>query len=282
MVRIHHLPPSPSTRLRVFVLCWSRRKSILDLIIDSSKGNRDTAASRSQEQSSQEVHMQVFHKLKTIVPIALFSMLACSAFADGSVSFANSLASAIYLYTDAIHNQDMVTSATLGSQDQTGMGYGSTGYLDAGLVWGTTASSVSTIYGGTLAGIERIGSRPGELAGNPIFDVAGTVPGDYYYFQVFFWDSSFGDSLAGLRACVAAGGYFGSAGAGDANPAYGTVGTPVYTQVAPVASPGSLLFGFPDQGLFGSTVILDSPEPGTLLLTAAGAAGLLLFRRTSI
>lgn len=226
--------------------------------------------------------MEITHKLKRSAAIAVISMLACRALADGTVAFNNFGGAFIYLYTDAIHNRNLVTSATLGSQDSTATGYGSTGFLDAALVWGTTASSVSTIYSGTLAGIERIGAVPGELAGNAIFTVTGTVPGNSYYFQVYFWDSSFGDSLAGLQACVASGGYFGAGTAGD-NPTYGAVGAPISVAVAPDYGPGTPIFGASiNAPMFGRTVILDAPEPGTLLLTASGTVGLLLLGRRKL
>jgi hypothetical protein len=227
--------------------------------------------------------MRITNKLEQFAAVCIFVLLAGSAYADGNIYFQNTVTSRIYLFNDAVISSNLVTSATLGSQDPGG--YGSTGVLDAGLVWGTTASSVSTIYGGTLAGIENIGVSisnpvgvPGELAGNPLFDVPGTVAGDSYYFQVYFWDSSFGNSLAGLQACVAAGGYFGAASAGAANQTYGAVGVPLYILLNPSNGPGTIIFGATGS-LFGRTVILDAPEPGTVLLAGVGGAALLLLYR---
>lgn len=211
---------------------------------------------------------------KIIASTVLLTLIVRGAFADGTVQFQNHGPSWIYLFSDAVTLSNQVTSATLGSQDPGG--YGSAGVLDAGLVWGTTTASVSTIYGGTLAGIENIGSIPGQLAENSVFHVVGTVAGNSYYFQVYFWDSSFGDSLAGLQACVASGGYFEAASAGAGNQTYGAVGAPEYVAVGPDAGPGAFLFA--PVGLFGKTVILDSPEPGTLLLAGAGGTLVLLFR----
>ncbi len=216
---------------------------------------------------------------KRVVLMAALSMLARAAFADGTVNFQNSLAAGIYLYDDTVLKSNLVTSATLGSQDTTGNGYASGGVLDAGLVWGTTAASVSTIYGGTLAGIEHIGSAAGRLDGTPNFSVAGTISGDNYYFQVFFWDSSFGDSLAGMQACVSSGGYFGAASAGAANHTYGVIGAPLNIMVGePLPAVGTPIFGALGN-VFARTVILDAPEPTSLLLGATGAIGLLLCGR---
>ena len=202
--------------------------------------------------------------------------MAPSAFADGQVDFQNNPTTGFYLYDYTTLTANLVTSATLGSQD--GLG-DSTGVLDVGLVWGTTAASVSTIYGGTLAGIEDIGPRPGILAGNASFTVLGTNPGDEDYFQVYAWDSSFGNSLAGLQACVAARGYFGAATAGFGNTTYGAVGAPLmFTLEQPPPSPGTPIFGTTG-GYFDKTILLESPEPGTFALGGLGAAALLLFRR---
>ncbi len=64
--------------------------------------------------------------------------------------------------------------------------------------------------------------------------------------------------------------------AGTGNQTYGAVGAPEYVAVEPDAGPGAFLFA--PVGLFGKTVILDSPEPGTLLLAGAGGTLVLLFR----
>ncbi len=208
-------------------------------------------------------------------------MLACSAFGDGTVQFQNNPVSRFYLYTDAVLFSNLVTSATLGSQDTTGNGYASPGVLDVGLVWGATAASVSTIYDGTLAGIEHIGPNPGVLAGAGVFSVAGTIPGISYYFQVYAWDSSFGDSLAGMQACVAAGGYFGASSAGAANQVYGAVGAPLFVPAGQEVGPPAVLFGSAGN-VFTKTIVLDAPEPTSLLFAALGAAGLLLFGRCKL
>jgi len=119
----------------------------------------------------------------------------------------------------------------------------------------------------------------GDIAGNPDLAVIGTNPGDVDYFQLYAWDSSFGDSAAGLEACIAAGGYFGAATAGQGNTIYGAIGAP--QQVTLAAGPpnvSTVIFGtFP--GAFGRTVLLASPEPATLTLGCIGGAALLLFRR---
>jgi hypothetical protein len=227
--------------------------------------------------------MQPNTNLKRLASIGVVSILACSAFADGTVQFQNNPVSRFYLYSDAIVYLNVVTSATLGSQDTSGNGYGSSGVLDVGLVWGTTSSSVSTIYGGTLAGIENMAVDAGFLSGNRVFSVTGTIPGNSYYFQVYAWDSSFGDSLAGMQACVAAGGYFGASSAGSANQTYGAVGAPLNIAVGSEDPDGigTPLFGS-SGNVFGQTIVLDAPEPTSLMLAATGAVGLLLFGRRKL
>jgi hypothetical protein len=219
------------------------------------------------------------YKLKGRVLFSVLCTVASSALADGTVYFQNGINTRFYLYTDAVLASNVITSATLGSQDHTPTDYGSTGVLDVGLVWGTTVASLSTLSGGTLAGIEHIGTQvPGELNGTQFFIVSGAIPGNDYYFQLYAWDSSFGDSIAGMLACVAAGGYFGAASAGNANQTYGAIGTPIFTAVNPVDGPGTVIFG-DSESTFGRTIVLATPEPTTLLLGATGALGLLLFGR---
>ena len=208
--------------------------------------------------------------------------LASSAFADGTVQFENTVATRIFFYNYGNPATTLVTSATLGSQD---LGYGSSGVLDIGLVWGNSASSVSSLSGGTLAGIAQISSTyPGEFFGNALygaatFPVPGTNPDDADYFQVYAWDSSFGDSLAGMQACIASGGYFGAASAGFGNTIYGLIGAPLQVTLgqAPPAA-GTPLFGT-SGNVFGKMVILSSPEPATIVLGCSCAAAMLLFRR---
>lgn len=219
--------------------------------------------------------MHTIAKFKRFAAATSIVMLTGSALADGTVQFQNNVVTRFYFFTDATFGSNLVTSATLGSQAPDG-GYGSSGVLDVGLVWGTTAASVSTIYGGTLAGIAQIGSLPGEIAGDNNFSVAGTIPGNYYYFQVYAWDSAFGDTLAGLQACVAAGGFFGAASAGAANQTYGAVGAPLWVPVSPgPPAPGTPIFG-PSQNTFSRTILLDAPEPTPLLLAVTGVTGFLL------
>jgi hypothetical protein len=227
---------------------------------------------------------QTITSMKTLASIATLAALAFSAFADGTVSFQNGGLTRVYLYDYATLTTNPVTSATLGSQDPVG-GYGSSGVLDVGLVWGTSASSVGTIYGGTLAGIATISSMyPGEFSGNALygaaaFPVPGTNPDDVDYFQVYAWDSAFGNSLAGMQACVASGGYFGAASAGFGNTIYGAIGAPLQINLgnAPPAA-GPPLFGT-GGNQFRKFIVLSSPEPATIAIGGLGAAALLMFRR---
>ena len=167
-----------------------------------------------------------------------------------------------------------MTSGTLGSQD--GGGSGSTGVLDVGLVWGTSASSASWYDGGTLAGIERIGSTPGQLAGNRAFSIAGTTPNETIYIQVYAWDSTYGDSLAGYEANLVQN-YAVGAGVGM-NSVTGEELAPLQWTLGPTGGPGTAIFGTAGN-VFGKTYLPALPEPGTVALGGLGTAALLVFRR---
>jgi hypothetical protein len=146
------------------------------------------------------------------------------------------------------------------------------------LFWST--SQFNTINGGTLAGIENIGSTAlGQLAGNLSFPISGTTPAETVFMQCFAWDNSYGDSAAGLQACVNAGGFFGATTAGNANSTYGAIGSAITVVLgeSPPA-PGSIIFNTPD-GYFHRTILLSTPEPSTIGLAGLGAAALMLYRR---
>jgi PEP-CTERM motif len=155
---------------------------------------------------------------------------------------------------------------------------GSTGVLDAGLVWGTSAAQLSTITGGTLAGVEQIGTAAGQLAGTAVFALPTTNPGDVDFINIIYWDASYGNTLAGALAAEEAGGWFGTAAAGAGNTTYGNLGTALSFTLGPTAGPGNPIYGT-TAGFYGKSVVLTSPEPATIAIGGLGAAAMLLFRR---
>ncbi len=214
---------------------------------------------------------------KIILIITGGVLMTVSMFGQGTLSFQNGGTSAFYFQSTDPANK--VTSAELGQQPLSGSL--STGVLDVGLFWSFT--SFNNISGGTLAGIENIaalpsvGNVPGVLNGISNFQIAGTNPNDSIFIQIYAWDSAYGNSQAGLEACLAAGDVFMACSAGAANTAYGFIGNPLKVTLGPTAGPGTPIFGTLSTE-FGKTVYV-TPEPGTIVLGSLGAAALLLFRR---
>jgi hypothetical protein len=194
---------------------------------------------------------------------------------QGTVFFQNGITSAIYIDGTAPANR--ATSATIGAQT----GNGSTGVIDVGLVWGTSADNVNT-----LQGIENIGSYAGIVNGGSAasyFPLIGTNPGDVAFIQIFCWDSSYGNSLAGMDACIGAGGLF--VAASGTSGVYGSIGTPLSFTLGATPGPGTPIFGiYPgvfgkSDGLFNNMLLVTSPEPATVVLGGLGAVVFALFRR---
>jgi len=204
--------------------------------------------------------------MKKLLIIAACAVTAVSGFAQGTVAFQNTAASAIYLGSSASAS-NKVTSAAL----STG------GVIDVGLFWST--SQFNTIAGGTLAGIQTIGTTAGLTAGTQVFALSGTAANDVDFIQVFAWDSSYGNGAAGAEAALAAGGAFGAFSAGNLNAAYGTIGAAYTVTLGATAGPGTPIFG--PTGPIGKDIVLTSivPEPATLAIGGLGAAAMLLFRR---
>ncbi len=196
-------------------------------------------------------------------------MLATTAFANGYVSFSNSVATKILVYDYTTLTANPATSGTLGSQT----GGSSTGRLVIGLEWGTSASSVNTLA--STASISP--PTPGVIPGDLYFGLAGTNPGDVDYFQVFAWDSSYGSTLAGMNNCIAAGGTFGAA---TGTPGvYGSIGTPLAFTLGNVSPAASVPIFGTTAGLFPGFTVISAPEPSTIALAGSAAVSLLLFRR---
>jgi hypothetical protein len=72
--------------------------------------------------------------MKTIIMTAVLAMLASRVFADGDISFSNNVSTRIYIYNYTTLAANPVTFMQLGPQS----GGSSTGFLDVGLVWGSS------------------------------------------------------------------------------------------------------------------------------------------------
>jgi hypothetical protein len=211
---------------------------------------------------------QTSNAMKALIAAVGITMLGSRVFGDGFVGFSNNVSTRIFIYDYTTLTANPVTLAPLGSQD----GGSSTGGLIVGLAWGTSANSVNTLA--VTAPIEFI--TPGVFAGDAHTGVPGTNPGDTDYFQVFAWDSSFGTSLAGMNACIAAGGIFGAA---TGTPGvYGSIGAPLAFTLGGVPPASVPLFGT-SPGFFTGFTVISAPEPVPVALVGSGAIALLLFRR---
>jgi hypothetical protein len=206
--------------------------------------------------------------MKKLIIIAACAAAAVSGFAQGTVAFQNTATSAIYLGSSA-SSSNKVTSAAL----STG------GVIDVGLFWST--SQFNTIAGGTLAGVQTIGTTAGLVAGTQVFSLgAGSNPNDTDFIQVFAWDSTYGNNALGAEAALVAGGYFGAFSAGNANTTYGAIGAAYSVILGATAGPGTPIFT--PTGSIGKCIVLQNsitPEPTTIALGGLGAAAMLLFRR---
>jgi len=218
--------------------------------------------------------------MKKLILTAACVGATLSGFAQGTVIFQNAIGTAIkvgvYNGSGTLTGSNNATSAPLPALPS---GVSTGGVLDVGLVWGTSAAQLSTITGGTLAGVVPIGTAAGQIAGSTVYGIPGTNPNDTDFLAVYMWDASYGNTLAAALACETAGGWFGSAAAGPGNTVYGALGTPLAFTLGPTPGPAQPIFGT-TAGFYGKTVVLaNSPEPTTIALGGLGAAALLLFRR---
>jgi hypothetical protein len=207
--------------------------------------------------------------MKKVLFSAIITSAALSGFSQGgTVSFQNNVTTSIFYAPDIFPTPTKVASGNLPGG----------GPLVVGLFWGTTAASVNT-----LVATAEIGSFAGQFNGNDPHliggvSIPGTNPNDVDWFSVIAWDSSFGTTVAGEQACLAAGGFWGSA-TGNPN-LYGVVGTPLQFTLGATEGPGNLLFDTPSTpGFFQAFDVNVAPEPSTIGLGCLGATALLLLCR---
>lgn len=214
--------------------------------------------------------------MKKLIISAICSAIAASGFAQGTVNFQNGVTTGIFIDVGT-NAPAKVTSGTIASMTGAATGPGaSTGVIDVGLFWGTSASSVLANTGGVVG----IGGSLGQLAGNTIFSLGNTTtPGETVFIDVWAWDSAFGNTLAGAQAAMANGGYFGAFSGGSANGTYGAVGAPLQIVLGATGGPGTALFGTAGNVFTRDQLLVPVPEPATLALGGLGAAALLFLRR---
>lgn len=212
--------------------------------------------------------------IKRAIIAAATAVVAFNSFGQGYADFQNNVAAKFWFNSVAPSNN--ISYTTIGSQT----GNGSSGVVEVGLYWST--SVFTDPAQGTLADLTTIESTdpflgmaiPGIIAGNKSLPIAGTSPDELVYVQVFAWDSTFSNP----DAAIAAGAYFGAASAGVLNAVYGAIGAPIPVVLAPSGlGQGAEIFG--NNGGYSRTLLLQSPEPGTLAIAGLGAMSLLLLRR---
>jgi PEP-CTERM motif len=205
--------------------------------------------------------------MKKSIMAAACTVLTVGAFGQGYVNYQNAISTQFYFNSTA-SAANKVSSVTIGAQT----GNGSSGVVDVGLYWST--AMFTDPAQATLADIATMSATAGTIAGNPVLPISGTSPGESVYLQVFAWDSTFADP----DSAMAAGAYFGASSAGAGNTVYGAVGAPIVLVLSggPPDAPQSV-FGTAGQ-VFGRTVLLQSPEPGTFAIAGLGVA-IVWFRR---
>lgn len=205
--------------------------------------------------------------MKKLIITAASTMVAIGAFAQGTIGFKNSVTTEFY--TGTVSGSVLTASSVVPASSTT---------IDVGLFY--SASAFNTVAAGTLGGVVQIGTAAGQIAGNAAYTPAGVNAGDADFYQVFAWDASYGNTLAGLQACIAAKGLFGASSAGAGNTVYGAIGNSIQLTANTPPAAGPPVFNTSGNS-FGKTLILTGtvPEPATIAIGGLGAAALLLFRR---
>jgi hypothetical protein len=206
--------------------------------------------------------------MKKLIITAACTVAALSSFAQGTIGFKNSVTTEFY--TAIQDGAGNVTGSSVVAASSTA--------IDVGLFYSTSA--FNTVAAGTLGGVVQMGTAAGQIAGSAAFTPAGVNAGDADFYQVFAWDASYGNTLAGLEACIAAKGLFGASSAGAANTIYGTIGNSIQLTANTPPGAGPPVFNTSGNS-FGKTLIMVGtvPEPATIAIGGLGAAALLLFRR---
>jgi len=191
--------------------------------------------------------------MKKLIITAACTAIALSGFAQGTIQFQNTVTTEFYTGTVT---GGVLTSSVVVPASSTA--------IDVGLFYSTAA--FNSIAAGTLGGVVTFSTAAGQIAGSKAYEPTGVNAGDADYYQVFAWDASYGATLSGLEACVAAGGLFGASSAGAANAVYGAIGNSIQLTANTPPAAGPAVFNT-SGNTFGKTVILTNvPEPTTLAL----------------
>ena len=225
---------------------------------------------------------------KTLVTIALSSIVAASTYAQGLVVFNNTSTTKISTNSVAGGAATGTTVATAGafyyalffSATATTVNGSASAVAPTATAIGTYVTSdgnwtANGILGSSSASTGRFASTSPNGDGSTT--VTGLAAGATGNFVVLGWSANIGTTLSDLTAWLAAPTF-------QAGQTYyvgeSIVGTQTAGNGGSIPNPG--LFGTVSPGISGFTlgaVAAPIPEPGTMALAALGGASLLLFRR---
>ena len=130
-------------------------------------------------------------------------------------------------------------------------------------------------------------ANAGVIAGNSVFAVPGSDPGDTVALMIISYDASLGVNSNGVASHI-----IGVPGAGPSGPMAGqwdgsgkwfAQSPTIQVVLGPTPGPGSVMFGTSDASHIGTagggTDVFPVPEPSLLTLAGLGAAGMMIFRR---
>jgi hypothetical protein len=192
---------------------------------------------------------------KTLLTLALVGLSAVASFAQGTISFGNSV-------LNRLQYQEV-----LGGPINTALPVGT----HVGAFWGTDAGGAVAITGidrmGTAAGATALSGAGGLFPATgvvPVYPVAGSQEGQRVWIKIAAWVG--GDNLSPKSAGVT---HYGES-------------TVVSALLGPTAGPGTVIW----QGAAGTAtdrakpfVVAPIPEPSVIALGALGLGALLLRRR---
>lgn len=197
--------------------------------------------------------------MKKLIIIALGVVLTSSAFAQGYIQFANTIAASTQVYTNTTAGRGKVPAVA--------------GLLNYGLFIADGASAASNslalaidsstslpmVSGNSAATAGRFNTTSAES----IKQVKNETGGTLVTVQVRAWSASFGNDW--VTASTTPGAWWGASLLGST-----TMGN---------ASPGPALFGTGAGQLAGFDVFQNVPEPSTIALGALGLVGAFIIRR---